>query len=61
MNQNSNDCDIFEVAQDLYDALKVAVDALNQIQNTVLYGEYGNSYRVAAHLDAVLRKYEERI
>lgn len=60
-NENPDDCDIFEVAQDLYDALKVAVDALNQIPNTRLSGERRNSYAVASHLDAVLRRYKERI
>lgn len=56
-----DDCDIFEIAQDLYDALKLAVHTLNQIPNTRLRSEYKNSYSVATALDAVLREYKEKI
>lgn len=56
-----SNCDISEIAQEIFDALKVAVDALNQMPNTRLHGERRNSYAVASHLDAVLRKYKERI
>ena len=61
MSKETDDCDIFEIAQDLYDALTVAVDALNQIPNTRLKGTYKNSYAVASYIDEVLRIYKERI
>ena len=54
-------CDVYEVANELLDALRVAVDTLNQIPNTRLTGKCRNSYAVASHLDAVLRKYKEGI
>lgn len=58
----STDCDIFEVAEDLYRALTLAERALNQCRNTrINAGEYKDTYAVAAEVGKVLRNYRDRI
>jgi hypothetical protein len=60
--KDENDCDIFEVAQELYAALTLAEHTLNQIKNTrISAGGYRNSYEVAARIGKTLREYEDRI
>ena len=44
----------------MLDALKASAQALNQIRNTTLSGEYKNSYEVAALVGRVIREVENK-
>jgi hypothetical protein len=58
----NDDCDIFEIAQDLYATLGLAERALNQCRNTRINCDgYRDSYAVAAAVGKTLREYEDRI
>ena len=63
MNQNSNDCDIFEVAEELYQTLELAYDTLNQIPygHINMHGKRTDTYNITAQIFHVLQEYKERI
>lgn len=57
-----NDCDIFEVAEELYRALGLALHALNEVPNRrIRHDDYSNTYAVASEIERVLRNYKDRI
>lgn len=59
---DTDDCDIFEVADDLYQALQLSLNTLNQIRNTKVHLDgYRDSYAVCSALEKVLSKHKDRI
>ena len=62
MTPEPDDCDIFEIAQHLYELLGECQAALNWMPNRKLCGgSYARSYELAAAVDKALNKYAERI
>jgi hypothetical protein len=62
MNDDIEDCDIFEIAEVLYSTLKLAERALNQCRNTPISADnFKDSYAVAAEIGTVLQTYKDRI
>ena len=58
----NDDCDIFEIAEELYLVLEHCRAALNWIPNTKLRGcAYSSSYELAAAVNHALNTYRERI
>lgn len=54
--------DIFEVAQELYEALDVANKTLNWVRRTKVHMDgYKDSYEVASMTDKVLLKYKDKL
>ena len=62
MTPKPDDCDIFEIAQELYDLLEQCQIALNYISNTRIAGcDYKNSYALVSAVTKTLSAYRERI
>ena len=62
MTPEPDDCDVFEIAQELYDVLKECQAALNWMPNRKLCGgSYARSYELASVVDKTLDKFKGRI
>ena len=61
-HSTNEDCDIFEIAQELYDFLEQCQIALNYIPNTRIRGcDYKDSYALVSAVTKTLSAYRERI